>query len=388
MPTQGTVVVSPVDPWFVNQRVSSLEVRQNFASLLPPSSTPGTMRSGVFLEGDATTTHTGLRVTATSGMTISINRGSAAIDVTSNGTYFGRFPAATTITLDGSSGTQNRIDLIIARVYDDQNSALGSPAGARQFTIEVWKGDWATGTPVQPAPIITAGYIPLAAVYIGKSVGSVTQSVITDLRGSGLPTRGGIRVLYGADAKPSSSAYLDPGSYPGERRWVHGANILNDQVWCGSSMGWRATSGSLTYGTTLTSGGGWVKGASGQQEIGRVTIPDPGVPYRLQPTARVMVTLSPNVGVDLRTTMDSASGAIINWDRVDSMGDTADRLKVRNVPAMTSNVYTGSRVVVVSIAVRDIFQDNPSLWGFRADTTGQSFLSVTVVPDLTGLPSN
>ena len=243
-----------------------------------------------------------------------------------------------TLKLDPASTSTNRIDLIIARIYDDNNPAIGSPSGERKFTVEVWKGDASTGTPTRPIPTPAAGWIPLAEVKISAGVGAIAAADITDLRGPGLVARGGMRSLYGADADPSSAAFKEAGAYPGDQRWVH-ANGFQHQVFYGKSSdplrgGWRGVHNCIVVNANPAPGELlWTKSTASPTEICRVKIPYPGTPFMVYATGRAVLTLSPDVKVDLRITIDSPTGTPVNWNTVSSLG-------IENPPMSASSTPT------------------------------------------------
>jgi hypothetical protein len=387
MPTLGSSVTSQLDAWSYQDRIGTADARYTLGALC--HSAPGTTisyRGGVFAAGDpglTDGTHNGLRVSpAGSGLAITIQAGQCIVDTSGNGPYIATNDGVKTLTLAASAATTNRIDLVIARVHDDQNSAIGSASGDRQFTIEVWTGDASSGTPTQPSPTVTAGWIPLAAVYVGKNYSSVSAADVTDLRGPGLTARGGLRVLFGTDAKKTSAAFAEVGNYPGARRWVHSAGFQDQAFWGASAGGWRGVQNKLVY-VAYPPGGeeSWTKGYT-TREICRLTIPDPGAPYHIEAFARMYMNLSPGVGVDVRVTLDSINGAAVNWMRCDSMGDDHDRRKVPNLAPVPYGTLTGQRDVVLSVAIRDIYHGNYNDWGFsyRGFDSGQSVLVVSVMP--------
>lgn len=390
MPTLGSTVTSALDAWSYQDRIGTADARYTLGALV--HSAPGTTisyRGGVFAAGDpglSDGTHGGLRVSAGSGLNIAVADGQCIIDTSGNGPYIATNDSGKTLGLAQSGSNTNRIDLVIARIHDDQNSAIGSGSGDRQFTIEVWTGDASAGVPVQPTPTVGAGWIPLAAVYVGANASSISAANITDLRGPGLSARGGLRVLFGANAKKTSSAYAEAGNYPGARRWVHTAGFQDQAYWGSAAGGWRGVQNKLVYSANPAPGAElWVKGLNNMREVCRLTVPDPGAPWSLEATARMFMNLSPWVGVDLRITMDSVDGTVLNWCRVDAMGDQHDRRKVPNVAPIPVGPFTGQHDVVLSAVSRDIYQSDQSLWGFSyaGNDVGQSILVASVFPAFT-----
>lgn len=390
MPTLGSTVTSALDAWSYQDRIGTADARYSLGALV--HSAPGTtisFRGGVFAAGDpglGDGTHNGLRVTAGSGLGVNLQAGQGIIDTAGNGPYIATNDGAKTLGLAQSGSTTNRIDLIIGRIHDDQNSAIGSASGDRRFDMEVWTGDPSAGTPVQPTPVVSAGWIPLAAVYVRANASQIAASDITDLRGPGLTARGGLRVLFGADAKRGSTAYAEAGSYPGARRWVHAAGFQDQVYWGSAGGGWRGAQNKVVYSAAPAPGGElWVTGLNNMREVCRLTVPDPGAPWSLEATARMFLNVSPWVAVDLRITVDSVDGPVLNWTRVDAMGDQHDRRKVPNVAPIPVGPFTGQRDVVLSAVSRDIYQSDQSAWGFSytGDELGQSILVASVYPAYT-----
>ncbi|WP_156960467.1 hypothetical protein [Amycolatopsis taiwanensis] len=394
-------MASAYSPWAVQSRVGLSDARLALDSVLMPRPNLSYIdyRSGVMASGDTGgvggSSHMAMRVKpASSGLAVTVEMGNCVINTPGLGAYMCALDSVKTLSLAASSATTNRVDLIVARVYDDLNPAIASASGVRKFTVEVWTGDPSTGTATVPTPTPSSGWHPLAAVRVNKDATAITTDDITDMRGPGLVARGGMRSLYGADAKPGSSAFQEAGAYPGDQRWVHNA-VFQHQVYYGDNgdpkySGWRGVHNCLVYSANPPPGERtWIKGATGMAELCRVTIPDLGTPYMIEPTARAFLVLSAQVAVDVRITLDSISGAVVNWRREDSMGDTADRTKVPGVPPLKYGPLTGKHDVVLSVAIRDIFQSQPELWGFswRGNDTGQTLLQVSVLPSTVPPPA-
>lgn len=79
-----------------------------------------------------------------------------------------------TLALSASHATLNRIDLVIVRVRDSQYSG-----GTNNVTIEVVQGANASSPSAPAAP---ANSLILAQIFVGATVTSITNSVITDRR--------------------------------------------------------------------------------------------------------------------------------------------------------------------------------------------------------------
>ncbi|MFI0465333.1 hypothetical protein ACH347_14750 [Saccharopolyspora sp. 5N102] len=377
-------VVSEISPWAVEGEVGLRDARLSFAAVLAPD--PGerfAVSSGVLLGGDSHgiggSTHTGLRVQAAREMAVTVEPGSAVID-TDHGPYVCTLDVAATLRLEPASRSQNRIDLIVARVYDDLHPDLCSPHGHRHFRLEVWTGDPSPTVPLRPEPLGHA-WIPLAEVRVQADTTEVRDADITDLRGPGLATRGGVSVLYGADADPESGVYRLPGAYPGAQRWVHGEGRFPHQVWCGGGHGgWQAVHNALCHTASPAPGDWlWVRGGGALRELCSVTVRDPGVPYSIFPTGRAVLKQSPRTAVDVHTKVDDPNtGPAVNWSGTETP-DGGDTRHVYAVPPVRFGPLTGDTRVYLTAQV--IRTDNPEFgFAFRGDDIGENLLSVEVWP--------
>lgn len=395
MPSQGDSVASVVNPWTMQRRVGLMDGRYALNSMLMPISGLSYIdyRSGVMASGDTAgiggSSHMAMRVKPGDGMSVTVEPGNAVINTPNYGAYMACLDSRKTLALDPASTSTNRIDVVIARIYDDRNPAIGSPENERRFTVEVWKGDESTGTPTRPTPTPAAGWIPLAAVYIGQGVGALSASNITDLRGPGLVSRGGMRALYGADADPDSEAFQEPGAYPGDQRWVHTSGFQH-QVYYGDNDdptkgGWRGVHNALVFNATPSNPATdvWQRTTGTVTEICRVTIPYPGTPFMIFPTGRVMAKLSKTTVVDMRISLNTATGPIVSWDRVDSgnaaASGVADTRQGFNIAPVEWGPFTDSVDVVLNGFV--YYAANSQLgWCFSGSDRVDTLLSVEVKP--------
>jgi hypothetical protein len=393
MVSQGTVVQSAYDPWSVQSRVGLADARLALDSVLMPRPNLSYIdyRSGVMASGDiggtGIPTHMAMRVApVASAMSVTVEMGNCVINTPGQGAYMCALDSQKTLTLAAASSTQNRIDLIVARVYDDLNTAIASPSGVRKFCVEVWQGDYSSGTPTTPTPTPTSGWTPLAAVTVNKTVTSITAANIQDLRGPGLVARGGMRALYANDAKTTSTAFLEAGAYPGDQRWVHAPGFQH-QVYYGANQGWRGVMNCLRYFAAAPPGGftGFY-GYGVAAEICRVTIPYPGVPYFVYPTGRAKIALSAKSSADLRINVGSLTGNDINWIRFHSFGATGDTDHVNNVAPMHYGPFTAATDIVLSCGMR-ISDSQYSGFGFSGNDVGHNVLSVMVFPTVEQPPA-
>lgn len=97
--------------------------------------------------------------------------------------------SAETLNLAPSHSTNNRLDLVVLRVYDDEWDGSGSDYA----DIEVIEG---TPAAVPEAPEVPDGAIPLALVEVAANATAITDDDITDLREEA-PVKGQlVKTLY------------------------------------------------------------------------------------------------------------------------------------------------------------------------------------------------
>lgn len=397
MPTTGVnAQASTIPPWAVQQRIGTTAGRYALNSMLMPRTDSGLSyidyRSGVMASGDGNNTHLAMRVSPGTGMAVVVAQGNAVVNTSNQGAYMCCLGSTTTVTIPASSASQNRYDLVVARVYDDNNSALAGTSGLRQFTVELVQGDSASGTPTVPTAALPAGAIPLASVYVPAGASSIAGTQITDLRGPGLVARGGMRPLYGVDSQPGSPAFAQPGAYPGDQRFAFAAGFQH-QVYYGSSQGWRGVHNCLVY-TANPSAVGWVatNQVGGVNEICRVHVPYPGTPYMAYPTGRVMFQQGAGTAVDMRISIDAPngnnpSGTMINWARHDVGNVNADTLQGLNVAPVMYGPFTDARDFVLSGCL--VASDSGVTWGFNfpSSQTHDNLLSVNIYPSTVPPPA-
>ncbi|WP_134664016.1 hypothetical protein [Amycolatopsis sp. CFH S0078] len=394
----GSSATSAYDPWAVQSRVGLTDARLALDSVLMPRPNLSYIdyRSGVMASGDTVgvggSSHMAMRVKpASTGLAVTVEMGNAVINTPGMGAYMCALDSVKTLNLAASSSTTNRIDLIIARVYDDLNPAIASSSGVRKFAVEVWTGDPSTGTPTQPVPTPASGWHPLAAVKVNKGVSAITAADITDLRGPGLVSRGGMRALYGADAQPSSTAYQEAGAYPGDQRWVHTSGFQH-QVYYGAGddptkSGWRGVHNALVYNANPPPGERlWVKGGNTVKELCRVTVPYPGTPFMVYPTGRALILQSPGVQFEMRISIGSQNGALINWTSNDTNGRGKDTFWVANVAPIMYGPFTATTDFVLNGRL-DGSTGADFGFSYRGNDTGATLLSVVVYPSTVQPPA-
>lgn len=397
--THVNPVPSTVPPWAVQMRIGTTAARYALNTMLMPRTDSGLTytdyRSGVMASGDGDTSHLAMKVTAGSGMTVTVAQGNCVINTPNQGAYMCCLDSTKTLTVPASSATTNRYDLVVACVYDDNNSALAGTTGLRQFTVELVQGDATTGTPTVPATPV--GCIPLASLYVGKSVTDLSgtdpnktaprNQAIQDLRGPGIVARGGMRALYGADTQKGSVAYDQPGAYPGDQRWVHTSGFQH-QVYYGQSQGWRGVHNCLVYNANPTPGElSWTTGGGTLRSVCSVTIPDPGTPYMVYPTARfVAVAQSPGTAVDVHIKLDDPNtGYAINWVGDDTGNVNANSRHVYSVPPIMWGPLTGAHTLYLTAQI--VATTSNGGFAYRGNDVGHNLLSVNVYPSTVQPPA-
>ncbi|WP_338601595.1 hypothetical protein [Saccharopolyspora sp. SCSIO 74807] len=111
-----------------------------------------------------------------------------------------------------------------------------------------------------------------------------------------------------------------------------------------------------------------------------MTIPDPGVPYTIFPTGRVVAQQSPNTAVDVHIKVhDPNTGPAVNWDGGETGNADSDTRQVYGVPPLRFGPFVGE--IQVFLTVQVIRTDNPEFGvAYRGDDVGDNTLSVEVWP--------
>lgn len=398
MPTQGDVKDSNISPWAVQDRVNAQSARYAMNMLLPPDPTLSYVdyRSGVLLAGDnggmgtnndaSGTTHMAMRAQAATGMHVTVEAGHCVINTAGQGAYMCTLDNVKTLTIAASSATKKRIDLVIARVYDDENATIGSAPGVRKFSVEVYQGDETTGTPSVPIPNF-AGYIALAEVQVDINVTSITVNDVFDVRGPAIGARGTSDVLFGSDGDPDSSAYGADGANPGATRWVPDDPFPN-QVFYGSGVdvnysGWRGINNMRVYQTFCDVDFGWID-AGGNTTLCSMLIPYPGTPFQIYPWSRAMMRCSRNISLDMRINVtDTGTGNtdLVNWDRIDSGAGTVsantDQWNGFNCPPVWHGPHNAAVHVWVELHSYRVPVANAA---WRLDRYWETMLQCTIAP--------
>ncbi|MFF0556156.1 hypothetical protein [Streptomyces sp. NPDC004266] len=187
----------------------------------------------------------GLWMSSTGPMTATVYHGKAVIQgATTDGAYPVALDEDITITFADGDPLNDRIDLVVVRVYDNDVDALGK----YEAGIQIVKG---TPAAVPAAPAAPARSLPLFTVKVKKGASAGTGGIdwaggaSTDLRTTTVSS-GGILPVY-------NNAGV-PGAYPGQYQDNDNAHFL--QRWDGTAwvaypkeIGGIAPSGTVTTGS-------------------------------------------------------------------------------------------------------------------------------------------
>lgn len=219
--------------WSAQQRNNARQGRALLQALMLGGSTSAPLsanRSGVFVTTSDGTQGYDLRVTVASGLTMTVQPGSAAMNRSGQGPYLGwLLPAAQTVTCDAAPATNPRRDIVVMRIYD---AALGDVVPATgPCSIEIITGT-PGAVPVDPVtwdalgtitsfPTTGGGVgIPLARAQV--STGGVIT--LTDIRRS-------TGLLGAVRASLPGDLLTDPSYMPGDIRWFNGLSVWDGAAW-------------------------------------------------------------------------------------------------------------------------------------------------------------
>lgn len=250
----GTAVASTVDPYFVNNRLTSNEMRYALSALVGRDPTSPVLAETGVLPGGGIPFGLSSNGTA-SAPQVSVAPGHCVVATAAGGTYVCTWPVAANVTLTTPAGNP-RIDVLCARVRDTDVDASG---------VKVFELLTVDGTPAASptVPAIPAGYLPLYQITVASS-GAGGGLTMTDVRPF-TRAAGGVRVV-------TASQLVRAGSYTGDLR-VQGNGQVD--VWLGSS--WVTVASPAVWSqftpTLQTSGnaGGVPVGANGSA-IGRYLV--------------------------------------------------------------------------------------------------------------------
>lgn len=199
-----------------------------------------TVRSGVISTVSDGTYAYDLRVTVSSGLSMTVQPGSAIIGRPGQGGYLTwNLPAADTVTCDPAPSTNPRNDIVVYRVYDTAQGDTAPASGANIAQIEIITGTPAA-IPTDPVSWDSTGLItsfPTAGGGVGIPLARAQVSTggvitLTDIRRGTAPI-GSVRVLLPGDS------LSDPSYMPGDIAWYNGHRYWNGTSWqeLSSSLG-------------------------------------------------------------------------------------------------------------------------------------------------------
>lgn len=198
--------------------------RLTVAAMLQPGATPMVSRGGVRPSGDGSS----LKVTAQSTPTNSVQvaAGTAFIpESDGSGVYVAHNDAAVTLTIANASTTQNRKDIVVMQVLDQEVSGSSNLA-----QLAVITGTSVSGTaspPVAPANSYNLGEINVPA----SSTTTIANSAITDRRAVAVALGGSLPVL---------STALPANPYPGMEVYCSDDDTV--RRWNATASAWRVIS--------------------------------------------------------------------------------------------------------------------------------------------------
>lgn len=337
-----------LDPWAVQLRIGERDARFALGAILGPA--PGRMMgwaAGVL----PSRTENGIIVDLKSalgnndGLGVGQYPGQCIIDRPGQGPYICTLDRTGRVQLDDADPSNPRIDLIVARVYDER---LGDPR--TEFVIEPVTGQPA---PEPVAPPVPPSSILLTRIALPAATKQLTPAMFTDLR-KAAGVRGGVGVLLPGD----NPAEL--GAYTGHTRYrAGGVESFDGTRWRGAQPMWAAeTIDVLVHG-----------GQNGDQSLTSIAVPDPGVPYRLQVNGSAEVVRT-DCRADLHVRLDSVNGPILAMGM--GLPMPPDSLWINTQTRMT-DVLTGAHNIHLVVS---------KLWGHGtwSNTPYNGSLSVLRLP--------
>lgn len=242
--------------WSAQNLNNARQGRALVQSLFVASSTTSplsTIRSGVISTVSDGLFGYDLRVTVASGLSMTVQPGSAVIGRSGQGGYLTwNLPAADTVTCDPAPATNPRNDLVVLRTYDPAQGDTVPASGANVSQVEIITGTpgaipadpvtWDSSGLITSFPTAGGGTgIPLARAQV--STGGVIT--LTDIRrGTGLI--GGVRVLLPGDS------LSDPSYMPGDIRWYNGLDFWDGTTW--TELGRARVGGEYQANATQSAG--------------------------------------------------------------------------------------------------------------------------------------
>ncbi|PKV95928.1 hypothetical protein ATK30_6861 [Amycolatopsis echigonensis] len=332
-----------------------------------------TVRSGVIPTVSDGTYAYDLRVTVASGLSMTVQPGSAVIGRSGQGGYITwNLPAADTVTCDPAPTTNPRNDIVILRVYDvAQGDTV--PASGSIAQVEIITGSPAAipTDPVGPdstglisnwsgLPVPAQGNgggvaIPLARAQV--STGGVIT--LTDIRRGTSPI-GGVRVLLPGDK------LTDPSYMPGDISWYNGHRYWDGTAWHGIKTN--------RYPRIAATGSGASASFTGtintSYTLASVSIPDPGFPYQVKVSGSIFLSgMSNSSGgvshqfgamVDTATLVGPSAAPTANTVGSMFVGQTNSTFANPAFVRTNPTVYTGAHTVYL---ILQLGSQGPATWG-------------------------
>lgn len=311
-----------LDPWAVQLRIGARDARHALGAVLGPASgrllkwadgvLPSATAGGVTIDllviGDEPEPSLSLR----------IYPGQCVISRDGQGPYVCTLDQTGKVTLDDADPANPRIDLVVARIWDEQTGDT-----LTGFAVEPVTG---LAEPEPSPPEIPTGSIPLARVPVPPGATQIPGSTLADLRRAA-HVRGGVGVLLPGD---------DPGqlgAYTGQTRYRDGSlESFDGTTWRGGVRIESADTGELVART----------GETGIAALTSLAVADPGWPYRLLVSGAAELT-SIDCRADLHIRLDAPDGPLlaVGSGPVNSAAHVA-------TPTRTTSVLTGAHTVFLS----------------------------------------
>ena len=252
------------------------------------------------------------------GLGVAFYPGQCVINRPGQGPYVCTLDRTGRVQLDEADPSNPRVDLIVARVYDERQ---GDPR--TEFVIEPVTG---VAGPEPVEPTLPPVSFPIARVALPAGTTQLAGSMFTDLR-KAAGVRTGVGVLLPGD-DPTV-----PGAYSGHTRYRSaGLETFDGTTWRGASPLFVAET---REGIART-------GITGIAALTSVAIPDPGWPYRLQVSGSAQLTAT-NCRADLHVRLDRPDGDTI----AAGIGPT-NGFGFALTPTHTGPVLTGAHSVYLS----------------------------------------
>lgn len=275
--------------WTAQNRNNALQGRTLLQGLYLATNTGGSNpvplssnRTGVLCTSDFGANIFDLRVTVTSGLTMSVKPGTAVIDRPGVGPYEGWLrPGAVSVTCDPAPASNPRNDIVVMRVYDVAQGDTVPPSGPVQIEIVTGTPGAVPVDPVNVVGAITAWPTGVGGVGIALARAQVSTAgviTLTDVRRStGL--LGAVRPMLPGDLSADGS------NCQGDLRWnpvSKTVEVYND------SGGWQQvkTSRDSAYLEVRANANQTLANASGANKLTLATVVrNLGIPWSGNNTA-------------------------------------------------------------------------------------------------------